>query len=73
MKITKTAGQCPFCGIDIDVNNWDLDPSKNKENPIVNIYRKIVNEDGSVETLNDFKMFSDGLIKVGPSMCFIRL
>ena len=66
MKITKTVGQCPFCEIDTDVNNWDLDPSKNKENPIVNIYRKIVNEDGSVETLNDFKIFSDGLIKVGP-------
>lgn len=66
MKITKTVGLCPFCEIDTIVGNWNLDPSKNKETPIVNIYRNIVNDNGSVETLNDFKIFSDGVVKVGP-------
>ena len=66
MKITKNIGHCLFCEIDTDVSNWGFGTLKNGENPVVDIYRKIVNDDGSVEKLHDFKIFSNGVIKVGP-------
>ena len=66
MKITKTVGYCICCKIDMDVSNWGFGTLKNGENPVVDIYRKTVNDDGSVEKLHDFKIFSNGVIKVGP-------
>lgn len=60
MKITKTVGQCPFC----EINEEELDSSINKDSPVVSIYRRIINDDGSVETLNDFEIFADGTINV---------
>lgn len=66
IKITKTVGQCICCKIDTDVSNWGFGTLKNGENPVVDIYRKTVNDDGSVEKLHDFKIFSNGVIKVGP-------
>lgn len=62
MKITKTVGQCPFC----EINEEEIGSSTNKDSPIVNIYRKIIKDDGSVETLNDFEIFADGSINVAP-------
>lgn len=46
MKITKTVGQCICCKIDTDVSNWGFGTLKNGENPVVDIYRKTVNDDG---------------------------
>ena len=66
MKITKTVGQCICCKIDTDVSNWGFGTLKNGENPVVDICRKTVNDHGSVEKLHDFKIFSNGVIKVGP-------
>ena len=62
MKITKTVGQCPFC----EINEEELDSSTNKDSPVVSIYRRIINDDGSVETLNDFEIFADGTVNVAP-------
>lgn len=62
MKITKTVGQCPFC----EINEEELDSSINKDSPVVSIYRRIIKDDGSVETLNDFEIFADGTINVAP-------
>ena len=62
MKITKTVGQRPFC----EINEEEIGSSTNKDSPIVNIYRKIIKDDGSVETLNDFEIFADGTINVAP-------
>ena len=62
MKITKTVGQCPFC----EINEDEIGSLTNKDSPIVNIYRKIIKDDGSIETLNDFEIFADGSINVAP-------
>ena len=66
MKITKTVGQCPFCDVDTHVNVGELHLLENKTSPVVSIYRRIIKDDGSVETLNDFEIFADGTINVAP-------
>ena len=62
MKITKTVGQCPFC----EINEEKIGSSTNKDSPVVSIYRRIIKDDGSVETINDFEIFADGTVNVAP-------
>lgn len=66
MKITKTVGQCPFCYVIDHHNEEEFNLALNKDIPVVSIYRRIINDDGSVETLNDFKFYIDGTINVAP-------
>lgn len=62
MKITKTVGQCPFC----EINEEEIGSSTNKDSPVVSVYRRIIKDDGSVETINDFEIFADGTVNVAP-------
>ena len=60
MKITKTVGQCPFCDVDTHINAGEVHLVEDKTSPVVSIYRRIIKDDDSVETLNDFEIFADG-------------
>ena len=66
MKITKTVGQCPFCDVDTHINAGEVHLVEDKTSPVVSIYRRIIKDDGSVETLNDFEIFADGTVNVAP-------
>lgn len=66
MKITKTVGQCPFCDVIDHHNEEEFNLALNKDRPIVSIYRRIIKDDGSIETLNDFKIYIDGTVNVAP-------
>ena len=66
MKITKTVGQCPFCDVIDHHNEEEFNLVLNKDRPVVSIYRRIIKDDGSIETLNDFKFYIDGTVNVAP-------
>ena len=66
MKITKTVGQCPFYYVIDHHNEEEFNLVLNKDIPVVSIYRRIIKDDGSVETLNDFKFYIDGTVNVAP-------
>lgn len=66
MKIIKTVGQCPFCDVIDHHNEEEFNLVLNKDRPVVSIYRRIIKDDGSVETLNDFKIYIDGTVNVAP-------
>lgn len=66
MKITKTVGQCPFCDVIDHHNEEEFNLILNKDRPVVSIYRRIIKDDGSIETLSDFKIYIDGTVNVAP-------
>nr|DAR95139.1 MAG TPA: hypothetical protein [Caudoviricetes sp.] len=66
MKITKTVGQCPFCDVIDHHNDEEFNLVLNKDRPVVSIYRRIIKDDGSIETLSDFKIYIDGTVNVAP-------
>lgn len=66
MKITKTVGQCPFCDVIDHHNEEEFNLVLNKDRPVVSIYRRIIKDDGSIETLSDFKIYIDGTVNVAP-------